>query len=291
MKAWRDVLKLLVLPALFTPAAALASPVDLPDNYYGGLNTYNNSASIGGGIYNISSADIERIGPGGSILQVVINTAFAGYAGTDYGTGYGALFITPGVNAWQPTGVAPYSTDVYRPGEWTYAATIPAIPAAGQTSGTGGLYLTGGGALGVATSNGTIVASNVYGDPITYPFAGNNGFYFRQGQAVQFTPGSVPSIAPVLWSVGTGTVTFDILDNNLLGNDFALAWAITCGNAVIQGQVDLSVSAVGVSAVPEPATWAMMVVGFASLGLVARRRRGAHRLRQPKPATVHCGGL
>jgi hypothetical protein len=279
MKAWRAVLRLLVLQAIWVPAAAFAVPFNLPDNYYGGLNTYNNADSIGGGIFNISSADIQRTGPGGAILQVVVNTAFAGFAGTDAGTGYGSLFITPGVNAWQPTGVAPYPTDVYRAGEWTYVATMPAIPSPGQTSGTGGLYRTGGGALGVATPNGTIIASNVFGNPITYPNPRNPGYYFRQGQAVQFTPGSVPSVAPVSWSVGTGTVTFDIFDGNLLGNDFALAWAITCGNDVIQGQVDLTSGPFGVAAVPEPATWAMMMVGFASLGLVARRRRASPGLR------------
>jgi hypothetical protein len=32
-----------------------------------------------------------------------------------------------------------------------------------------------------------------------------------------------------------------------------------------------------VSAVPEPSTWAMMIVGFASVGFMAYRRRGRGR--------------
>jgi len=251
-------------------ASTSASAITLLDNYYGGTNTYNNADSIGGGIFNISSADITRTGVGGNTLQVVINTAFAGFAGTDAGTGYGALFITPGLNAWQPTGVAPYPTDVYRAGEWQYALTMPAIP--NTSSGTGGLYLTGNGALNVATTNGTIVSSNVFGDAITYPNAGNNGWYFRQGQAVQFTPGSVAPIASDTWSVGPGTITFDVTDNNLLGNDFALAWAITCGNDVIQGQVDLPVQ-LRVGGIPEPSTWVMMILGFVGVGFAALRRK------------------
>jgi len=242
------------------PTSAFA--VTLMDGYYGGTNTYNNADSIGDGIFNVYSADIQRIGPGGNTLQVVINTAFAGFAGTDAGTGYGALFITPGVNAWHPTGVAPYPTDIYQPGEWKYALTIPQTPA--TTSGTGGLYLTGGGALNEATLNGTIVSSNVYGVAATYPHTGNNGWWFREGQAVQFTPGSEGPITSDLWSIGPGTITFKVTDDHLLGDDFALAWAITCGNDVIQGQV---------SGVPEPSTWAMMILGFTGLGLVSLRRR------------------
>ena len=251
-------------------ASTPASAITLLDNYYGGTNTYNNADSIGDGIFNISSADITRTGVGNNTLHVVINTAFAGFAGTDAGTGYGALFITPGLNVWHPTGVAPYPTDVYQAGQWQYALTMPAIP--NTNSGTGGLYLTGNGALGVATPNGTIVASNVFGDPITYPNAGNNGWYFRQGQAVQFAPGSVAPIASDTWSIGPGTITFDVTDNNLLGNDFALGWAITCGNDVIQGQVDIPIQ-FHVGGVPEPSTWAMLLLGFAGIGFLAYRRK------------------
>jgi hypothetical protein len=259
MKALFSTALALAVGQVAIPSSAFA--VTLIDNYYGGTNTYNNADSIGGGIFNIASADITRIGTGGNTLRVVINTAFAGFAGTDAGTGYGALFITPGAHAWQPTGAAPYPTDTYRAGEWQYALTIPQIPT--TKSGSGGLYATGGGALNVATANGTIIGSNVYNDPITYPNAGNNGWYFRQDQAVQFTPGSQPAIASDTWSIGPGTITFEVTDNHLLGDDFALAWAITCGNDVIQGQV---------TGVPEPSTWAMMILGFAGLGFMAYRR-------------------
>jgi hypothetical protein len=39
---------------------------------------------------------------------------------------------------------------------------------------------------------------------------------------------------------------------------------MTCGNDVIQGQV---------SAVPEPSTWAMIILGFAGIGATTYRRR------------------
>ncbi len=108
----------LLVPTICVPAHA--APVTLVDSYWGGLNTYNpgNGDSIGGGIYQISKAEIQRTNSGNS-LQVVIYTAFAGHAGQEAGIGYGALFITPGINAWTPTGSGPhYGTDIYQPGDW-----------------------------------------------------------------------------------------------------------------------------------------------------------------------------
>src|SRR5437762_6542366 len=136
--------------ALSAPAAA----VTLLDTYVGGGGTgpYTNADSIGGGIFTISSADINRIGTNGNTLQVVINTTFAGHSGQDFNVGNGALFITPGV--WNPTGSSPWLNDVYQAGDWQYAVTMPAVANSG--SGPSGLYL---------TSGGTVIMSNVNGDP------------------------------------------------------------------------------------------------------------------------------
>jgi hypothetical protein len=233
--------------ALFGSHHPSQADVLLQDNYWGG-DDHGYGDSIGGGVFNISSASVSRLGPSFSTLQIVINTAYAGAAGTD-GTGYGALFITPGVNAWNPTGSAPnYVTDVYRSGEWKYAFTMPELPTA--QSGSGGLY---------QTSNGVVQLANVD--------ANHAGWTFRDGQAVQFDPTHPASPdAWGTWSVGPGTITFAITDYGLLGNDFALSWAMTCANDVIQGQVT------GVAAVPEPSTWAMMILGFAGVGFMGYRR-------------------
>ena len=226
----------------------------LQDNYWGG-NDHNYGDSIGGGVFNITSAAVSRPSPGN--LKIIINTAYAGAAGTE-GTGYGALFITPGANAWHPNESAPnYANDVYVAGEWKYAFIIPAVP--NTSSGTGSLY---------RTVDGTVQLANVSGNPISYPDPGNSGWIFRNGQAVQFTPDQqAAQVAAGIWSVGNGTLTFDINDNGLLGDAFALSWAMTCGNDVIQGQIN---------AVPEPSTWAMMILGFAGVGFTAYRRRN-HR--------------
>jgi hypothetical protein len=56
-----------------------------------------------------------------------------------------------------------------------------------------------------------------------------------------------------------------------LGNDFALSWAMTCANDVIQGQVDLPITTH--TDVPEPATWSMLLAGLLFAGVTRVRRR------------------
>lgn len=283
---------------LLSTGALADTTVTIQDQYFGGLDTYSGSGphitgtvspaqysgdSIGNGIFNISQASFTR-STDGNTLTVVITTAFAGYARTDAGTAYGALFITPGKNIWSPQGTdsPTYATDTYQNGDWKYALTLDPLTTSGNKSGlTTGLYETGGGALNSLTpGKGTIVSSNVNGDAITAPLAGNPGYYFRANQAVQFTPDGAPlhsgTVSVHTWQngdpgpAGYGTITFTINDHDLLGYDFAFSWAMTCANDVIQGQVDIPPFTRGV---PEPSTWAMMILGFAGVGFMAYRRR------------------
>ena len=252
----RGIAAAIVVAGVAAAGGANAAVV-VQDNYFGGLNTYNGADVIGPtNVFDIQSASFQRIGAGGNTLQVTINTNYSGVPGTAAadGTGYGAFFITPGANAWNPTGPAPYANDVYTPGEWAYALAVPMTPAG--NSGTASLY---------STNDGSVVISNVLGNPITAPFAGNPGFYFRQGQAVQFNANSnAVARAGGGWQANPGQLVFTIDDNHLLGSAFAFSWAMTCGNDVIQGQV---------TGLPEPTTWALSIMGFAAMGAALRRRR------------------
>ena len=117
--------------------------------------------------------------------------------------------------------------------------------------------------------------SNADGDPITYPSAGNNGYYFRQGQAVGFDPDAdAVQLATGTWSEQPGSLTFTINDGGLVGDDFAISWAETCANDVIQGQV---------SSAPEPTEWTLLMLGVGGLGL---RLRSAARLRRRSPCAA-----
>ena len=236
------------------PTAASAGTVTVNDTYYGGTNFYNDPADIiGSATFDIQSAVFERVGAGGNTLQVTINTNYAGApeSGNSLGTGYGALFLTPGYNVWSPQGPGPgYHTDTYEAGDWAYAFEMPFNPGAGNTTGSADLY---------STSDGVIDMSNVGGN-----YSGGN---FRNNQAVRFIAnGNAVSLGTGTWSVGVNQLVFSINDNHLLGDNFAFSWAMTCANDVIQGNV---------TGVPEPASWALMIGGFGLAGAMIRRRKVA----------------
>ena len=93
-------------------------------------------------------------------------------------------------------------------------------------------------------------------------FTGSN---FRNFQAVRYADdGILAPAATGTWTVGVNKIIFDIADNHLLGDNFAFSWAMTCANDVIQGNVGL---------VPEPSSWALMIVGFGFAGASLRRRK------------------
>ena len=245
-----------VLGALMCLGGQAHAADTLVDGYAGGMNFYPGGGDVIGDAATFDIFDLVASRANPNELTIKIDTNFADAPGSAaaLSTGYGSLFITPGADAWHPTGVAPYPTDVYSPGEWTYAFTIPADP--GSSSGAGALY---------ATADGTVVLSNVNGDDVSYPNPGNNNYYFRQDQAVQFTAG--PSATPLAlgtWSVSPGALTFTINDGGLLGDDFAVSWAETCANDVIQGQI---------SGAPEPASWSLMLLAVGLTGETLRRRR------------------
>lgn len=70
-----------------------------------------------------------------------------------------------------------------------------------------------------------------------------------------------------------------------MGEPFALSWfqylvqwqwdlyRLSAGNDGIYTSFDVAATFTAVAAVPEPSTWAMMVLGFAGVGCLADRRR------------------
>jgi hypothetical protein len=67
-------------------------------------------------------------------------------------------------------------------------------------------------------------------------------------------------------SAGISTNAIDIAFNN-----FALGTGLANGN-IILGHSE-ALASLGAAAVPEPSSWAMMLLGFAAVGMVLRRRR------------------
>ena len=265
---------------------ARAATATLTDNYYGGVNSYNNADVIGTSVFDTTSATVNLTTTN---LTVTINTNFAGAPGTPQadGTTYGSLFIGSSAtwNSDHASQSAPYANDQYTPGEWTYA-----VVANGTANGSAdGLYAITGAETahnyagsGVTdyytTSSGNVVMSNVNNNPISANNPGNPGFYFRQGQAVGFSPTGSALYSGSLGVADGTSVTYSLnIDAALydaLRNGFALSWAMTCANDVIQGVLDFPGGNAGPPApTPLPAGLSLFAGGLGLLGFVGSRRR------------------
>ena len=126
--------------------------------------------------------------------------------------------------------------------------------------------------------------ANVNGNPLSAPASGNPGFYFRQGQAVLFTPtNSIVPNTSVDFTVGSGFIEYSIHDDGNLGDSFALSWAMTCANDVIQGLVTLPSTAL--NGTPLPAALPLFAGGLGVMGLLAGRRKRKSSLCSPDRKT------
>ena len=252
--------------------------------YYGGQNTYNSADVIGTSTFNIISAVVDRTNA--NTLDIKIYTNYAGAPGHSAaeGTNYGSLFLTPGL--WTPGGTSAnhWAADNYSTNkEWSYAVTNPLTGNVGTSVSTG-LYAIGTvgaahnyGATGIpdyyTTANGKVVMANANGDPASAPHGGNNGNYFREGEAVQYTPtnsAAKVSGTSATFSVGVGYIEYLIVDNGLFGDSFALSWAMTCANDVIQGQVTLPGTGL---TTPLPGALPMFSAGLGLLGMMGWRKK------------------
>ena len=104
-----------------------------------------------------------------------------------------------------------------------------------------------------------------------------DGFEFGDGDAmfaqpaIYFSGGKVTGLAGDLVPPGTSRPVFYLSSfriepgEGLYGNIY--------DSQGFQGQWDYANSSVGLSAIPEPATWAMMIVGFGLVGSTVRGRR------------------
>lgn len=84
--------------------------------------------------------------------------------------------------------------------------------------------------------------------------------------ADRFQDSSVSYVLPnnLTNAEGVGTFSVDVYDSN---------WNLQGSYAIFADMTSVTSSSDGVAAVPEPATWAMMIGGFGAAGAVVRRRR------------------
>jgi hypothetical protein len=136
---------------------------------------------------------------------------------------------------------------------FSQANSVGGLDASGSTT-IEGLTLTGS-LLGGLTINGSLF-SNPAPNTLLFSIV---GLSITLNEQTLFGDG--------ITSTGIGTNAIDIAFNN-----FALGTNLLNGNIIV-GHTEAFASLGQLSAVPEPATWAMMLLGFVGVGLAMRRRR------------------
>ena len=168
-----------------------------------------------------------------------------------------------------------YLGDVYQKGDWNYVVVMldangkPVSTTDTTMANTGkiALYKVLNTSTTLDSKGGGMVLSNAGGCATTAGLDNNCSDYYRAGEAVQYIPDS----GQVQLAVGSytinptnGTINYSFNDSAAnLGDNFAISWAMTCANDVIQGMVSL----------PEPGAWALLLLGMAGLGGMRYRTR------------------
>jgi hypothetical protein len=165
----------------------------------------------------------------------------------------------------------------------TIAAVLAAtfsVPASAQSIGdTVTCSITGIGTFGCANATAVVGAGTEFriGNAPSYSFLGadfgQNLLYIDAladstlgNTILNFSDATSPFTSYLLLS-SSGFAGFDASDISLVGGVLSLDLRGTTNTQ--GGRIALQLN----GAVPEPATWAMMLLGFGAIGMVARRRR------------------
>lgn len=197
-----------------------------------------------------------------------------------FGTVLASTFASAAMAAPVPDGtvsaVANFNpTLVLSGGSGTYSAVNGATS---EISGTGGFSPL---AQTTGTLNGTVLFSSTVGTIVNEALPNFYVFSDAKGGTYNFSLSSVQTTAfvntPGLVTNGTLYLLGSLIDSNLnfltpTPASLSVQFNSTGGSA-FSSALTLSVPPAGQGAVPEPATWAMMMLGVGMIGGVARRRK------------------
>ncbi|MFC3851973.1 PEP-CTERM sorting domain-containing protein [Salinispirillum marinum] len=256
---WTLSLGIALISASLT-STVFASPITVTDTYIGSKQHSHGDVIGLDSQFDIQSATITQTG---SQFTFDIATNFAQKSGQLFnaytvggtGIGYGDLFLT---SEWTPFGSAPFTQDDATTGtQWTYGLVLS------------DRYNNNGGTVSLFALTGSNTQTALMSDDL---MQGNA--QWRDGQEVIVDTASAQTqwLGDVgTWAVSNAllSISADLSLSSLTSaSTMAFHWGMTCANDVIEGMIDLVM-------VPEPSTFALLLVGLIGLGAVRRRMHQA----------------
>lgn len=267
---------------------AQAAPVTIYDTagtttpanteYWGGVNVGTGNADvIGNARFEIFKMVVDRVGDN---LSVVVHTNYAQNIGAE-GSALGTLFIGAG-NQFNPQGTLnnnltgdTFAADMDRFG-YAFDYTTRNGTALGTNSAPyladSGTVNPGLGGLGDGGNATLYDLSELGGDVRQSDAFFTNGF--RKDQAVDINNTAVATTVGGTWSIGNGTISFDIVNfftfsglPAIYQTSMTLAWAMTCANDVVMATIAVPGKA---GEVPLPAGLLLLLSGLTGLGFMGR---------------------
>lgn len=273
LKARRLYLATALAAACFSQQA---SATIINDNYEGASSLKSDGTSYGDVIGRTSDFQINYIDASfdssTNILSVSIDTTFGGkgdnglfasYTDTSLaggrGIGYGDLFLS---SAWTPyngAADAPYAADDHANGTtWSYGFSLDNRWDVEDVEHDGMLY---------SLNSGDNAADTYLSDD----YLSSSTYSYRNGQevAVNTDTGDVTAMSGGNWTTTAGKINFeiDLTGTSLLDSStIAFHWGMSCGNDVIEGQMDMP------SETPEPAVLGLLALGLIGVGASRRKK-------------------
>ncbi len=158
---------------------------------------------------------------------------------------------------------------VFNPNDGSLATTTPVFYASGDTNAgrepdvTAAAYTSA--AFGAAANATQLYSIDISLDQLT-----------RQANSA----GTLNTVGPVGLNLGSRT-SFDIAGSDAFVQNGTGFYSINLNNGALTriGTLDRSLFGIAIAAVPEPASWAMMIAGVGMVGGTMRRRKPSMRLR------------
>ena len=257
-------------------------------NLNGSISTWNPS-NANGPTHNAATVVVAAptTGPGALYTGLAINSdgnrlyAANGITGKIdvFNGSFGATSVSGGfADSAIPSGFVPFNVEDI--GSKVYVTYAPAGRDA-QTNATAGMGL-----VAVFSEDGVLQQNLVSGGPLAAPWGvaiAPAGFGQFGGDLLVGNFSSKDSGINIFNAAGQLVDTFDV--NPGAGNTAGGLWDLTFGGGGLAGDPDTLFFTDGINGehdglfgaltVPEPSTWAMMLLGFGGLGLLVARRRAS----------------